>query len=151
MSKSACKAFAYHKGLSPFSHRGRLVYILYYHGTVNAQKNVLETLALTEIFNSLGTVFPKAISVQAFLRLTPKMFIMEGGRDEKCYKGSETAESLNYSNYMHLLTFPSRALLLEFFPWFSSTLSLPFQQLSKPAWLGSNPAWISCVQGSGVH
>lgn len=79
MSKSACKPFAYHKGLSPFSHRGRLIYIPYYHGTVNAQNNVLETLALTEIFNSLGAVFPKAITVQAFLRLTQKMLIMEGG------------------------------------------------------------------------
>lgn len=46
---------------------------------------------------------------------------------------------------MYLLTFPLHAILLGFFTQFSSTLSLPFQQLNKPAWLGKYPAWITVL------
>lgn len=54
-------------------------YISFYRGTMNAQHNVLEALSLTEILNSLGTMFPTAITVLASLRLTLKMFTEEAG------------------------------------------------------------------------
>lgn len=49
---------------------------------------------------------------------------------------------------MYALTFPLCAVLLGFLPQFSSTLPLPFQQLNKPAWLESYPAWFAYVAGS---
>lgn len=66
----------------------------------------------------------------------------------KIFKGCETAERLNYSNYMYLFTFPLCAVLLRFFLQFSSALSLSFQlSTSLPGWK-VNSAWTVCVGGS---
>lgn len=45
---------------------------------MNAQNNVLEALSLAKVLNSLGTMFPKMITVLASLRLTQKMFMVGG-------------------------------------------------------------------------
>lgn len=90
-------------------------------------KSACKPFIKLESQNSSGTMFPEAICVLAALGLTQKM-LMEGGGVcvLKIVKGSET-ESLHYSNYVYLFTFPLCAALLRFSPRFSVILSWPFQ------------------------